>query len=229
MVEYNTTNIFQIACILRDKYRDFNHNNKKNPLNELFYILLSIRTTEKIAVDVYRIFKNYYPRNQLLMDASSGEITKVIEKGGFENKRAIMIKRIIEILVEKFKKPTLAPLKKLTDRECERFLVSLPGIGKKATRCIMMYSFNRKVFPVDSNCWRIGKRLGLVDWKKSDEVYNEKDMDLLQDKIPPEIRYSLHVNIVSLGRRICTAINPKCEECPIFKFCKTGHKFLKKN
>jgi endonuclease III len=46
-----------------------------------------------------------------------------------------------------------------------------------------------------------------------------RDMDRLQAKIPPELRYSLHVNMISLGREICTPSVPHCDECPISALC----------
>src|SRR3989338_3983917 len=113
-------------------------------------------------------------------------------------------------------------IKKMSDEECEQFLSSLPGVGKKVARCVMLYSLNRQVFPVDSHCWRIANRLG---WNKktcNSKNYSVKDMDFLQELIPPTMRFSLHVNMVSHGRKICTARSPKCKACTINCYCLTN-------
>lgn len=55
---------------------------------------------------------------------------------------------------------SLSPLKKMTDSQIEKYLASLPGIGIKTAKCVMMYSFDRLVLPVDTHVWRIATRLG---------------------------------------------------------------------
>ena len=34
--------------------------------------------------------------------------------------------------------------------------------------------------------------------------------------------YELHVNLIRHGRRICTARNPRCKECPLLRMCPYG-------
>ena len=41
-------------------------------------------------------------------------------------------------VIRRFGKPTLSPLRAMADNECEQALISLPGIGKKTARCVMM-------------------------------------------------------------------------------------------
>jgi len=132
--------------------------------------------------------------------------------------------------MEKFGEPTLKSLHKMSVKEAESFLLSLPGVGKKVARCVLMYSLGRQVFPVDTHCWRIARRLGWVRPTQKDKHCAPRDMDRLQSKIPPELRYSLHVNMISLGREICTPSSPRCDECPILALCaKTGvHRMKKK-
>ena len=67
-------------------------------------------------------------------------------------------------------------------------------------------------------CAPIARRLGWVRPTQKDKHCAPRDMDRLQSKIPPELRYSLHVNLISLGREICTK-TPRCEECPIAAWC----------
>jgi endonuclease-3 len=121
--------------------------------------------------------------------------------------------------VAKFGEPTLKPLHKMSDEDAEAFLLTLPGVGKKVARCVLMYSLGRQVSPVDTHCWRIARRLGWVRPTQKDKHCAPRDMDRLQFKIPPELRHSLHVNMISLGCEICTASVPRCKECPIAVVC----------
>jgi endonuclease-3 len=75
---------------------------------------------------------------------------------------------------------------------------------------------------VDTHCWRICRRLGWVRSRSRDGVCSKQDMDRLQEMIPAELRYSLHVNLISLGREFCRSGNPRCPECPLASVCKTS-------
>ncbi|MDO9012453.1 MAG: hypothetical protein Q7U78_11700 [Gallionella sp.] len=130
-----------------------------------------------------------------------------------------MIRNLLDAVVARFGEPNLEPLRSMSDQEAEDFLLSLPGVGKKIARCVLMYSLDRQVFPVDTHCWRIARRLGWVRPTQKDRHCAQRDMDRLQSKIPPELRYSLHVNMISLGREICTASAPKCDKCPLAALC----------
>ena len=131
----------------------------------------------------------------------------------------IELLELFDIIVAKFGEPTLKPLRKMSDKDAEAFLLSLPGVGKKVARCVLMYSLGRQVFPVDTHCWRIARRLGWVRPTQKDKHCAPRDMDRLQSKIPPELRYSLHVNMISLGREFCSQAAPRCDECPISAWC----------
>jgi len=214
-----SADIYGVAKELRQEYRDFAHYNKKNPLDELIFILCSVKRSEKVYLNAFRTLKRAFPKYEILADTPVHELSKVIDWGGLQNQKAAAVKEIIKTLISKYGKPTLAPLKKMPDRECEKFLLSLPGVGKKVARCVMLYSLNRQVFPIDSHCWRIINRLG---WKKNilnKHYCSANSMDLLQELIPPSIRYSLHVNMVSHGRKICTVRYPRCNACTIKQHC----------
>jgi endonuclease-3 len=158
---------------------------------------------------------------KLLARASAAEIAEPLKTGGLYRHKSKRIQEICARLIDTFGRPTLAPLRDLTDERCESFLTSLPGVGLKVARCVMLYSFDREVFPVDTHCWRVCQRLGWVRQTKAG-VCTRNDMNRLQEKIPPCWRFSLHVNLISLGRDVCTVKNPKCQRCPITRFCRRG-------
>lgn len=211
--------VFDVATALQNRYRDFNHHNLKNPLDELLFIICSTRTAEAGYRDTYRSLKQIFPTHLQVAEAPAEYIARPMVSGGLSNQKSKAIREIYDVLVERFGEPTLAPLRKMGDAEAEAFLLSLPGVGKKVARCVMMYSLGRQVFPVDTHCWRIARRLGWVRPTQKDKHCAPRDMDRLQSKIPPELRHSLHVNMISLGREICTPAAPRCDECPILACC----------
>lgn len=211
--------IEEVAYVLKKEYEDFAHYNRKNPLDELFFILCSVKRSEKVYLEAFKSLKQNFPKYELIATSSVKKISSAVYWGGLQNQKAAAAKEIVKGLMRRFGRPTLAPLKRMTDEECERLLTSFPGVGKKVARCVMLYSLDRQVFPVDAHCWRISSRLA---WNGAGGTCNNSSMDQLQTLVPPELRFSLHVNMVSHGRRICTAGKPKCSACVISKFCRTG-------
>ena len=213
--------IERVAFELRKEYNDFAHHNKKNPLDELFFILCSVKRSEKVYLKAFMSLKRNFPRYELLTTVPVKKISRTVSWGGLQNQKASAAKEIIERLITHFGRPTLAPLKKMSDVVCERFLTDLPGVGKKAARCVMLYSLDRQVFPVDTHCWRIARRLGWHGKELNNGYATDTSMDHLQDLIPPALRFSLHVNMVSHGRKVCTARSPECSKCGVRAFCKS--------
>ena len=188
-------------------------------MNELLYIKLSLRTTGPSFERVYKEFKRVFPKWDDVYTASQTKVAQALLNAGLANQKAKDLKNIIEKLMEDFGKVSLAPVKGYSENKMEEYLCALPGIGKKAARCIMLYSFGKQVFPVDAHCFRIIKRLGWID---NELNYTDKLADRIQTMIPPQIRYSLHVNMVAHGRVYCLERFPKCGNCPLMGICSYG-------
>lgn len=209
----------EVAATLKYRYHDFAHYNLKDPLDELLFIICSTKTEEASYRNSFRALKESFPTHLKIAEAPAEYIASAIARGGLSNQKAKAIRNLLDAVIARFGEPSLEPLRALSDKDAEAFLLSLPGVGKKIARCVLMYSLDRQVFPVDTHCWRIARRLGWVRPTQKDQHCAPRDMDRLQSKIPPELRYSLHVNMISLGREICTASAPKCDECPLANWC----------
>ncbi len=210
-----------VNSILEKTYHSPRLGNKKNPLNELLYIQLSLRTTGPSFGRVYYGFKKIFQKWDDVYKAPQKGVAKALYNAGLSNQKAANLKSILEKLKQDFGMVSLAPLRSYSDRAMEDYLCSLPGLGKKSARCIMLYSFDRQVFPVDAHCFRIVKRLG---WLRRDAKYNDKIADRIQEIMPPKSRYSLHVNMVAHGRALCLDRYPRCNICPILKVCHFGQR-----
>lgn len=217
-------NVDAVARALWECYSDHEHDNKANPLSELLFILCSLQTNEELYQSTYASLRARFPTFRKLADAREGEIASAIAHGGLSRQKARTIRAILSRLESDFGAPTLSPLRAMSDTDCEHYLESLPGVGRKTARCVMMYSLRRDVFPVDSNCWRICRRLGWVRPTRLDKSCSPRDMNRVQNGIPSTRRLSLHVNLVSHGRAYCTPSRPRCETCCISQFCRTGRR-----
>src|SRR5262249_16783656 len=110
---------------------------------------------------------------------------------------------------------SLGLLHGMVDTAAFEYLLTLPGMGPKTARCVLMYSLGRDVFPVDTHVWRIAKRLG---WASGGNRPTARQMHELERAIPPPLRYSLHITMVAHGRAICRAV-PACDICPLRRLC----------
>ena len=212
--------IEKVAATLKRRYRDHAHYNRRNPLDELLFIICSTQTTETSYRRTFRELRREFPTFGHLAEAPAEYLAKPLEPGGLSNQKSKVMRQIFDAVEEEFGKLSLSPLHQFDDDDCETFLTSLPGVGKKVARCVMMYSLDREVFPVDTHCWRIARRLGWIRTTTSDGHCSERDMDRLQNKIPTHLRFTLHVSFVSFGREICTASKPKCDRCPVARSCR---------
>jgi len=149
--------------------------------------------------------------------ASVKEIEEVIKPAGLYRIRARRIKNIAEDLIEKYN-GNLNKILNLPYDEAKKKLTSIKGIGPKTADVFLMAVKGEQVLPVDVHIFRIMKRLGIASERDDYESLRAK----LESEIPPKQRTKTHLILIEFGRRICRARNPKCEECPIKRYCEAG-------
>lgn len=206
----------RFAQLLEDIYGSPNLGNFNDPVDELFYIILSQRTTGPSYESIFRRFQEQIGNWDTMPNKSVKLISRIIEQAGLSNQKAAHFVRISRILRTTFGRVTLDPLRDQSNAEMEAFLTALPGVGKKTAKCVMLFSMGRSVLPVDTHIARVSERLGLVN----PNVSKSRTHDVLEQIVPPELRYSFHVNVIAHGRTICHAPKPLCEHCPVRKMCQ---------
>lgn len=164
--------------------------NKEDPLDELIFIVLSNKSREEIYFATFEALKERFPSWDDAVDTPVEEIAETIKFGGLADKKARTIKSLLAAIVAKVGEADLSFLGELDDGSAEAFLRGLPGVGPKTARCVLSYSLNRPAFAVDANVARLMRRLG---WSRHSHV-TLRVQDEMQETIPPDIRFSLHVN-----------------------------------
>ena len=205
---------------MKDRYGSPLLNNKRNPLDELVFILLSQMTTAPSYERVYNRLKSALPDWKHLIDLPDSCLSTLIADAGLSKQRARRLKLIAEQLMRDFGRVSLDRLFEYNDDRALKYLTSLPGIGLKSAKCVMMYSLGRQVLPVDTHTARVAYRLGLV--QSNDHVLVDRELSVV---VPPVLRFDFHVNSVVHGRVVCRATRPKCDECTLNSLCPTGKKF----
>ncbi len=151
-----------VAKRLGAAYPNSNLGNKRNPLDELAYIILSGQTGGALTQEAYASFKRRFPRWGQVADAPLSAIAASVRIGGLGQQKAHYLRDIARRLRQDFGAVTLKALKRMSTRRAETYLRTLPGVGIKTARCVLLYSLHRRVFPADTHCLRVMTRLGWV-------------------------------------------------------------------
>jgi DNA (cytosine-5)-methyltransferase 1 len=211
----------EVSRILGVLYGSPDLGNKKDPTDELVYIILARKTPERAYQSTFAALKRRFPCWDDLLDAPRNEVEGLVRSGGLSGKKTTSLFGALSALRERFGRCSLDQARSWEDEELESFLCGLPEIQRKSAYCIMMYSFGRQVFPADTHVGRVLSRLGPYrELGLSLEGLDHKKLQkILADLAPPNLRYSLHVNLVLHGRAVCRAIKPLCGQCELRNFC----------
>jgi endonuclease III len=196
-------------------YGSPDHNNKKDPLDELVFIILSQMTTFPSFERVYSRLRQAAPRWDDVLDMPLRTLKRIIKDAGLSNQKAPRLKAIFARLKEDFGSVTLDPLREMKTRDAENYLVTLPGVQRKTAKCVLMYSLQRAVLPVDTHVLRVSRRLGLTTASTICDTAHTS----IESVVSPRYRYDFHVNAISHGRAVCLAKAPRCERCVLNRIC----------
>ncbi len=182
----------------------------KNAYELVVAVALSAQCTDKRVNVISPALFEKYPDPQTLADADLQDIKDLINSCSFFNNKAknllAMAKRVVEVFDGEI------PMN-------EKDLQSLGGVGQKTANVVMIEYTGANLMAVDTHVFRVSHRLGLSD----DKTAIKTEATLVR-KFKNNL-HALHQGMVLFGRYICTAKNPKCDECFLVEFCKTTKTF----
>jgi len=191
--------------------------NFDDPVDEIFYIMLSARTTDSQYRRSYGTLRSRFPTLHALANAELTDIASCIADSGLANKRAAHIRNMAAALLQ-FGEDVSERIRDMSALDVYEFLVSLPGMGPKSAFCVMMFSLGHDVFPVDVNVQRIAARVGAI----RTGIKHYQAQQLLPPLMPEGRSKEMHIGMVVHGRRVCLPRIPRCGACAIADLCKTG-------
>jgi endonuclease-3 len=161
-----------------------------------------------------------YPDYRAMEQASQAELAEVISEVGLMNQKAARIKRSLSrIRAETGGEYTLAFLEEMETDAAQGWLTDIKGIGNKTANVVLNFHFDRPTFAVDTHIERLSKRFGLID----ESATPDRAHEVLNEEIPDDIKYSLHVLLITHGREYCTAQRPDCANPVCASFCDCTH------
>lgn len=180
-----------------------------NPYCLLVSVVLSAQATDKsVNAACAPLYEKVRTPEQML-ELGEEKLISYIKSIGLYRAKARHVMGLSKRLVQDFNS-TLPS----TREELE----SLPGVGRKTANVILNVVFKQPTMPVDTHLLRICPKIGLAEGNNPLQL--EKS---LLERIPSRYMEHAHHWLILHGRYVCTARNPKCEECIISDLC--AHNF----
>lgn len=194
------------------------------PVEELIRTVLSQSTSDVNRDVAYGRLRDRFPSWDAVREADESEVEEAIRPGGISRVKARRLREILRALGG----DDLSWLETAPVEEAREYLCSLPGVGRKTAACVLLFSYGRPDFPVDTHVHRVGTRLGLLRPGASPDEAHDEMLRLAsapgRGRADPDAQeaYDLHMSLIRHGRRTCTARAPRCPECVLLRLCPYG-------
>lgn len=184
----------------------------ENPFQLLIAVILSAQCTDKRVNMITPALFEAFPTPEALANTTPEVVFEHIRSVSYPNNKAKHLVGMAQMLVKDFRGEVPDTLENL---------IKLPGVGRKTANVIQSVVFNKAAMAVDTHVFRVSHRIGLVPQTCTTPLATEKH---LVKYIPKELIPTAHHWLILHGRYVCTARNPKCEECGLNGICKESLK-----
>lgn len=184
----------------------------ENPFQLLIAVILSAQCTDKRVNMITPALFEAFPTPEALANTTPEVVFEYIRSVSYPNNKAKHLVGMAQMLVKDFHSEVPNTLENL---------IKLPGVGRKTANVIQSVVFNKAAMAVDTHVFRVSHRIGLVPQTCTTPLATEKH---LVKYIPKELIPTAHHWLILHGRYVCTARNPKCEECGLNGICKESLK-----
>jgi endonuclease-3 len=206
----------EVTKRLTEAYGELPFSNK-DPMSMLVEILLSHRTYDAQTDAAYDNLLKHFGSWEAVRDAPTTEVQETIANVNFPEVKAPRIQTIMLQITEERGTLDLNFLRELPFEEAAAWLNRFEGVGPKTTACVLLFSCQMPVLPVDVHVHRVSGRLGLIGKKVSADAAH----DLLQALLPQDARsiYNFHKALLRHGQRTCVFERPRCKQCILTDLC----------
>jgi len=180
----------------------------RSPVELLVSVMLSAQTTDvNVNRVTERLFEKYRkPEDYLAVPPE--ELERDIYQTGFFRQKTKAIRGTMKMLIEEYDGEVPPEMDDL---------LRLPGVARKTANVVAAELGAPQGIVVDTHVRRLSQRLGLT--RHDDPVKIERDLQ----KIVPRDDWGIFPHLLIWhGRRVCTARNPRCEECVLNDLCPSS-------
>ncbi len=193
------------------------------PVDELVSTILSQNTNDTNRDVAFDRLKACFPDWESVMYADTQAVIEAIRPAGLANQKGPRIQGALSQIAEfNGGKISLEFLKDLPVEDARQWLLNVKGVGPKTAAIVLLFSMGIPAFPVDTHIYRVTGRMGL----RPENLSVEKAHTYLEERIPEDAFYDLHLNLIRLGREVCGARKWHCYKCPVEPMCEFDEKNL---
>lgn len=188
--------------------------NYQTPFQLLASVILSAQCTDKrVNIVTPKLFAKL-PDAKTMSESSQEEIFELIQSISYPNSKSKnllgMAQRLHTVYHDEIPR---------TQKE----LVTLPWVGEKTAKVVLHVLYDENVIAVDTHVHRVANRLWLV--KTNAPLQTSKQLEKI---VPENYKSFAHHGMILFGRYQCTAIKPRCSDCPFQHICPYFSKVLTK-
>jgi len=158
------------------------------------------------------LFKKYKTA-QNFANADTAELETMIHSTGFFRNKAKSLKAAARMLTEQYGGAVPDTMEEL---------LKLAGVARKTANVVLGVAYGKaEGIVVDTHVQRLARRLDFSKEERPDKI----EIDLMQ-LFPRDKWIQLAHLLIHHGRAKCTALRPKCAECPIEDLCYSEDKTI---
>lgn len=177
----------------------------ETPWQLLMATILSAQCTDaRVNIVTKELFQKY-PDVYALAQANLKELEQDIRSTGFYHNKAKNLIACCKDLRDKFGGEVPQSIEELT---------SLSGVGRKTANVIRGNIYQEPSIVVDTHVKRISGKLGITRQEDPEKI----EFDLMK-KLPKDHWILYNIQLITLGREICKAPTPRCEDCFLTDVC----------
>lgn len=184
-------------------------------VDELVSTILSQNTNDSNRDKAFNALRHKFPTWEAVSRADPVEVITAIRPAGLSNQKGPRIQQVLLQILKERGSLNLDFLKQLPLDKARAWLTRFKGVGPKTAAIVLLFSLGLPAFPVDTHIFRVTGRVGL----RTEGMNVEAAHLHLESLFPPDSYADAHLNIIRLGREICTARQAHCSICPLQSVC----------
>jgi endonuclease III len=195
----------------------------EEPIDELVQTILSQHTSDINTARAFAALKARFPTWDAVIEATPDDVAHAIRSGGLARQKAPRIQRVLSEIKQERGNFDLTFLRELPLSDAVGWLTQFNGVGPKTAACVLLFSLDLPVMPVDTHVHRVAGRLGLINANATAEhAHGVLETGFSSDEV-----YEAHMLLIEHGRTICKARAPHCSECVLCELCPSAVNYLK--
>ena len=197
----------------------------------LVAILISLRTTLENEQKAVLNLISKFPNSEELFKANTSEIEECIKPAGMASRKALIIRRALDYVLDKFD-GNLEQLAKLETEVARDMILAIPGVGPKSADCLLSIGLGKASIAVDVNVFRVTSWIFSLPWAESPDYNDETQIktvkDLIDSSIPKDafLTQIIHTYFLLYGKHVGSK-HPSNGKCLINEFCLCCKKHIR--